>query len=82
LALPSRGPGLPSPCGDQSGQAALLFLGVLAAVLAGTLVLFGFGQALGTPSDWPVTDDDLAVVAEFVDHRRGPVAARLRGVVA
>jgi hypothetical protein len=51
-------------------------------VLAGTLVLFGFGQALGTPSDWPVTDDDLAVVAEFVDHRRGPVAARLRRVVA
>jgi Putative Flp pilus-assembly TadE/G-like len=32
----------------EGGQAALLFLGVLAALLAGTLVLFGFGQALGT----------------------------------
>jgi len=31
----------------KSGQAALLMLGVLAAVLAGGLVLFGFGQALG-----------------------------------
>jgi D-alanyl-D-alanine carboxypeptidase-like protein/putative Flp pilus-assembly TadE/G-like protein len=31
----------------ESGQAALLMLGVLAAVLAGVLVLFGFGQALG-----------------------------------
>lgn len=34
------------------------------------------------PSDWPVTDDDLVVVAEFADHRRGPVAERLRGMVA
>jgi hypothetical protein len=31
----------------ESGQATLLLLGVLAAVLAGTLILFGFGQALG-----------------------------------
>jgi transglycosylase-like protein with SLT domain/D-alanyl-D-alanine carboxypeptidase-like protein/putative Flp pilus-assembly TadE/G-like protein len=31
----------------QSGQAALLMLGVLAALLAGVLILFGFGQALG-----------------------------------
>jgi hypothetical protein len=31
----------------ESGQAALLMLGMLAAVLAGVLVLFGFGQALG-----------------------------------
>jgi hypothetical protein len=31
----------------ECGQAALLMLGVLAAVLAGVLVLFGFGQALG-----------------------------------
>lgn len=33
------------------------------------------------PGDWPVTDDELAAVAEFVNHRRGPVAARLRAVV-
>jgi hypothetical protein len=31
----------------ECGQAALLMLGLLAAVLAGTLVLFAFGQALG-----------------------------------
>src|SRR5215211_1095999 len=31
----------------ESGQAALLLLGVLAALLAGVLILFGFGQALG-----------------------------------
>jgi Putative Flp pilus-assembly TadE/G-like len=37
---PGRAPG-------QSGQAALLLLGVIAALLAGTLILFGFGQALG-----------------------------------
>jgi hypothetical protein len=29
----------------EAGQATLLMLGVLAAVLAGVLVLFGFGQA-------------------------------------
>jgi hypothetical protein len=39
--------GLRSPAAAQSGQAALLLLGVLAALLAGSLVLFGFGQALG-----------------------------------
>ena len=33
------------------------------------------------PGDWPVTDDELAAVAEFVSHRCGPVAARLRAVV-
>jgi Putative Flp pilus-assembly TadE/G-like/D-alanyl-D-alanine carboxypeptidase len=33
--------------GGESGQAALLILGLLAALLAGVLVLFGFGQALG-----------------------------------
>ena len=36
--------------GPERGQAALLLLGVLAALLAGTLVLFGFGQALGARS--------------------------------
>jgi hypothetical protein len=33
--------------GGQSGQAAVLVLGLLAALFAGTLVLAGFGQALG-----------------------------------
>lgn len=31
----------------ERGQASLLVLGLLAALVAGTLVLFGFGQALG-----------------------------------
>src|ERR671916_3354179 len=31
----------------QSGQAAVLLLGVVAALFVGTLVLAGFGQALG-----------------------------------
>src|SRR5215218_11343123 len=31
----------------QSGQASLLLLGVVAALLAGLVVLFAFGQALG-----------------------------------
>jgi hypothetical protein len=35
-----------APAGE-GGQASLLFLGVLAALLAGTLILFGFGHALG-----------------------------------
>lgn len=34
------------------------------------------------PSSWPVADSELDAVAEFVDYRRGPVAARLRAVVA
>jgi hypothetical protein len=33
--------------GSQSGQAALLLLGVIAALLAGVLILFGFGQPSG-----------------------------------
>jgi hypothetical protein len=33
------------------------------------------------PSSWPVSDTELDAVAEFVDYRRGPVAARLRAVV-
>jgi len=37
---------LSSPSG-QRGQAALLLLGVLAALLTGVLIVFGFGQALG-----------------------------------
>ncbi|MEK6252993.1 MAG: pilus assembly protein TadG-related protein, partial [Actinomycetota bacterium] len=33
--------------GDERGQASLLLLGVVAALLAGLLVLFSFGHALG-----------------------------------
>lgn len=34
------------------------------------------------PDEWPVSDEELAALASFVDHRRGPVAARIRAVVA
>jgi hypothetical protein len=46
----------------ESGQAALLLLGVLAALLASVLILFGFGQALGGRAghQW---DADLAAVS-------------------
>src|SRR5688572_31338257 len=50
----------------ESGQAALLFLGVLAAILAGTLVLFGFGQALGTRGKHQRAADLAAVSAAQV----------------
>jgi hypothetical protein len=33
--------------GRDCGQASLLLLDVMAALLAGTLILFGFGHALG-----------------------------------
>jgi soluble lytic murein transglycosylase-like protein len=64
------------PCGHrigsdgESGQAALLFLGLLAALLAGTLILFGFGQALGTRGKHQRAADLAAVSAAQVmrDH--------------
>ena len=34
------------------------------------------------PYDWPVTDAELDALADFADHRRGPVASRLRATVA
>jgi hypothetical protein len=33
------------------------------------------------PRDWPVADDEFSAVAEFADHRRAAVAARLRAFV-
>jgi hypothetical protein len=56
---------LRDPRGD-SGQVALLFLGVLAALLAGTLILFGFGQALGTRGKHQRAADLAAVSAAQV----------------
>lgn len=40
------------------------------------------GELSKLPVDWPVADSELDAVAEFADHRREPVAARLRAVVA
>jgi hypothetical protein len=50
----------------ESGQAAFLFLGVLAALVAGTLVLFGFGQALGMRGKHQRAADLAAVSAAQV----------------
>ena len=50
----------------ETGQAALLLLGVLAALLAGVLVLFAFGQALGTRGKHQRAADLAAVSAAQV----------------
>ena len=55
-----------SDAGGEAGQAAFLFLGVLAALLSGTLVLFGFGQALGTRGKHQRAADLAAVSAAQV----------------
>ena len=53
----------------EGGQAALLMLGVLAAVLVGVLVLFGFGQALGARGHAQRAADLAAVSAAQVMRR-------------
>jgi len=53
----------------ERGQASLLLLGVLAALLAGTLILFGFGQALGARSKHQRAADLAAVSAAQVMRR-------------
>ena len=56
----------------ERGQAALLLLGVLAALLAGTLILFGFGQALGARGKHQRAADLAAVSAAQVLRRHYP----------
>jgi D-alanyl-D-alanine carboxypeptidase/Putative Flp pilus-assembly TadE/G-like len=56
----------------EAGQAALLLLGVLAALLAGVLVLFGFGQALGVRSKHQRAADLAAVSGAQVMRREYP----------
>ena len=50
----------------ETGQAAFLLLGVLGALLAGTLILFGFGQALGARGKHQRAADLAAVSAAQV----------------
>jgi Transglycosylase SLT domain/D-alanyl-D-alanine carboxypeptidase/Putative Flp pilus-assembly TadE/G-like len=57
-----------APDGD-AGQASLLVLGVLAAVLAGVVVLFAFGQALGAKSRHQRAADLAAISAAQVMSR-------------
>jgi hypothetical protein len=53
----------------QAGQAALLTLGVLGAVLAGVLVLFAFGQAFGARAHAQRAADLAAISAAQVMQR-------------
>jgi hypothetical protein len=53
----------------EAGQAALLMLGVLAAVLAGALILFGLGQALGARGKHQRAADLAAVSGAQVMRR-------------
>jgi hypothetical protein len=55
-----------SESNGEAGQAALLLLGVLAALLAGVVVLFGFGQALGARGKHQRAADLAAVSAAQV----------------
>jgi Transglycosylase SLT domain/D-alanyl-D-alanine carboxypeptidase len=56
----------------ERGQASLLLLGVVAALLAGTLILFGFGQALGARGKHQRAADLAAVSAAQVMRRHYP----------
>jgi D-alanyl-D-alanine carboxypeptidase/Putative Flp pilus-assembly TadE/G-like len=55
--------------GGERGQASLLLLGLLAALLAGTLLLFAFGQALGARGKHQRAADLAAVSAAQVMRR-------------
>ena len=55
--------------GGERGQASFLLLGVLAALLLGTLILFGFGQALGARSKHQRAADLAAVSGAQVMSR-------------
>jgi hypothetical protein len=50
----------------ERGQASLLILGALAALLAGTLILFGLGQALGARAKHQQAADLAAISAAQV----------------
>src|SRR4051794_22507693 len=51
-----------SPVGEERGQAVILLLGVVGALVAGGLILAALGQAYGTRSR-PQRGADLAAVA-------------------
>jgi hypothetical protein len=67
---PARGAGSATTTNRfETGQASLLLLGVLAALLAGTLILFGFGQALGARGKHQRAADLAAVSGAQVMQR-------------
>jgi hypothetical protein len=59
----------------ERGQAGLLMLGVLAALLTGVLVLFGFGQALGVHGHAQRAADLSAISAARIMRRNFPARA-------
>jgi hypothetical protein len=69
---PTRPPARSASPSGEGGQAALLLLGVLAALLLGTLILFGFGQALGARGHAQRAADLAAVSAAQVMRREYP----------
>jgi hypothetical protein len=56
----------------EGGQAALLMLGLLAALFAGVLVLSGFGQALGARGHAQRAADPSAISAAQIMRRNFP----------
>ncbi len=58
--------------GGERGQASLLLLGMIASLLAGTLILFSFGQALGARSKHQRAADLAAVSAAQAMRRHYP----------
>jgi hypothetical protein len=50
-----------APSHRQSGKTSLLLIGVVGALLAGLLVLFAFGEALGQGA--PPAGADLAAIS-------------------
>ena len=58
--------------GGERGQASLLLLGMIAALLGGTLILFSFGQALGARSKHQRAADLAAVSAAQAMRRHYP----------
>jgi hypothetical protein len=63
--------------GDRSGLSEEELLRV--ADTLSTIKRVDLEDALrGIPAEWPVTDEELEAVVDFADHRRMPVAQRLR----
>src|SRR3954452_1272029 len=57
---------------DERGQAAILLLGVVAAAIAGTLILAAFGQAYGARSHVQRRADLAAIAAAQTMQREYP----------
>lgn len=75
-------------CGAEQGPITIdpnhldpIELGRLADALEGLSLADVEDAISGLPASWPVSDEELAAVAQFADMRKAPVAARLRTLV-